>query len=291
MCVLFNSWDFFRNTRSSRSVRDRDAHLDRVTVQIRMGSSEAIPSYTPLFLLHVRYVVCPPFFCFTSGVSAIFFLLHHLAWKYHKMKEEEWKWIADNVEGVSQTLVLHGIDIPDVMSACALAGFIPPTRFESMWFDGNNLTKAKLGPFLDLLPSPRLKSLIISNNPIGDSGVMDLVAILPQCKSLETLALNNVNMTDCGARFLFGELHRTNIESLDLSGNRITDKGFGTLNLSMTHLTSLHMRDTDVECKWLYEKLEKMEDNLREFHYTSTPQSCVFGSLVAEWLEERWRHQ
>jgi len=76
-----------------------------------------------------------------------------------------------------------------------------------------------------------LLHLDLSQNDLGDTGV-DIIAQYPRAKSLTELFLDDVGMTDLGAKSLAGSPSLGNVTYLSVSGNKLTAAGVSSIKSS-----------------------------------------------------------
>ncbi|XP_048119982.1 NACHT, LRR and PYD domains-containing protein 3-like [Alosa alosa] len=120
-----------------------------------------------------------------------------------------------------------------------------------------------------------VRDLDLSDNEIGDAGVMTLSEALSNPKSkLESLWLRNCSLTENSCACLASVLScSSSLRQLDLSGNRIQDAGVELLTdgLRSTHCTLEELRLhncglTDESCASLASALRSNPSHLRELH-------------------------
>lgn len=89
----------------------------------------------------------------------------------------------------------------------------------------------------------RITKIVLDNNPLGDAGVIKLIAIFPKMQ-LKELSLVSVNMGNYGASNLFTSLKevrtllKLNVSTTDtINKNRITSEGVLPLRLLLNSTT------------------------------------------------------
>ena len=107
---------------------------------------------------------------------------------------------------------------------CVVVGVLPyAPKLESLFLVGNDIGNEGARVLAEALPSAlKLRELTLDASQIGDEGARALAEALPHVPMLEKLTLNDIG--DEGARALAKVLRRTsNLKELDLARNHISD--------------------------------------------------------------------
>lgn len=116
----------------------------------------------------------------------------------------------------------------------------------------SKILKEKLGDIVKNLTKNQLTILDISENEIRDADLQVISAFLPIAKGLKTIKLSRNFIGDEGIKTLCGAISGLNVQSIDLSGNSITNEGLGSLLKfanSNRRLRLLNMRRNQIDSK------------------------------------------
>ncbi|XP_062896299.1 NACHT, LRR and PYD domains-containing protein 3-like [Mobula hypostoma] len=118
----------------------------------------------------------------------------------------------------------------------------PECKIQTLRLENVGLTDSGVEDLASALrTNPSLTGLGLSGNKLGDSGVRLMFAALrnPECK-IQTLRLNNVDLTDAGAEDLVSALStKPSLMGLDLGSNSLTDRSVPALRHLILNLPSL----------------------------------------------------
>lgn len=116
----------------------------------------------------------------------------------------------------------------------------------------SKLLKEKLGDIVKNLSKNQLAILDISENEIRDADLQVLSAFIPIAKGLKNIKLSRNFIGDEGVKTLCGAISGLNVQSIDLSGNSITNEGLSSLLKfanSNRRLRLLNMRRNQIDFK------------------------------------------